>query len=97
MKTTRQAKIWKNKIKWFNDGFVTKIQITDRRDNKVVYTENPNKKSCLFSFDDTEPLDQISLPRTRFCDVPFTFYYLRITQVDNEMAWVSPVWFLCSD
>ena len=39
MKTTRQAKIWKNKIDWFNDGFATKIQITDQQDNEVVYVE----------------------------------------------------------
>ena len=36
MKSIRQAKIWKNKIEWFKDGFVTEINIMDNRSNSPV-------------------------------------------------------------
>jgi hypothetical protein len=32
------------------------------------------------------------MPPAKFCPKPFAFYYVRVVQQDNEVAWASPVW-----
>lgn len=51
------------------------------RDNQVVYTHFPDSWSTKFIWRDSSTLSTLQ-----------TFYYLRVSQVDGEMAWSSPVW-----
>ena len=37
MKNTRQANIWKNKVKWFNDGTVENINVVTRSEDGTAY------------------------------------------------------------
>jgi len=62
------------------------------RNNIDVQRFEPAALDCEISWTDREPLDEINLPWNRFSERPFTFYYLRVTQVDGETAWASPVW-----
>ncbi|HET6454171.1 MAG TPA: DUF3604 domain-containing protein [Armatimonadota bacterium] len=62
------------------------------RNNKDVHTVNPNALDAEFEWTDTDSLEDISLPPNAQSSRPVTFYYLRITQEDGEMAWSSPVW-----
>ena len=64
------------------------------RNNKEVHTVSPGALDAEFEWTDKEPLKGINLPPTVHSPESFTFYYLRITQEDGEMAWVSPVWIL---
>jgi len=45
-----------------------------------------------FTWEDTSPLKDVRMQAARFCDHPFTFYYVRLVQSDGEVAWASPVW-----
>ncbi|MGR3973421.1 MAG: DUF3604 domain-containing protein [Candidatus Rhabdochlamydia sp.] len=47
--------------------------------------------SLSFTYDDMEPLAKIALAGGSG-KTPFAFYYLRITQVDDHIAWSSPIW-----
>ena len=64
------------------------------RNNREVYTLRPDSPDIAFEWVDPEPLADVNLPPALHSPEPFTFYYLRITQVDGEMAWSSPVWIL---
>jgi hypothetical protein len=55
-------------------------RVEDCRNNKFVYVNNPAGKSAHLTYLDTEPLPGRS------------YYYVRVIQKDNEMAWSSPVW-----
>ena len=51
------------------------------RSNEFIYTREPmGKKAEKFTFQDTAPLDGPS------------YYYVRVIQTDEEIAWSSPVW-----
>ncbi|OGV83873.1 MAG: hypothetical protein A2340_12230 [Lentisphaerae bacterium RIFOXYB12_FULL_60_10] len=41
---------------------------------------------------DAESIAQTWLPAARHCPHPFTFYYIRAVQTDNEVTWASPIW-----
>ena len=69
---------------------ITLVEII--RNNEDVYAYKAQDPDVTFVWEDTEPLDTLHLPPGRFWPTPFTFYYLRITQRDGEMAWTSPVW-----
>ena len=63
------------------------------RNNKVVHSVPGNgKMDVTMTWEDMEPIDKTWLPAARFCDHPFTFYYVRVVQTDREVAWASPVW-----
>ncbi len=47
-----------------------------------------------FEIDDSEQLDQITLKSTKENQLPFAYYYLRVTQADGHTAWSSPIWVL---
>jgi hypothetical protein len=51
------------------------------RDGRVIHTVTPDSKDCQIEFEDT------MVPPAGTC-----FYYLRVTQRDQHMAWSSPVW-----
>jgi len=63
------------------------------RNNEVVHTETgEGRLDVEFTWEDTQPIEQVWLPPARFCDHPFCFYYVRAVQTDGEVAWASPVW-----
>lgn len=64
------------------------------RNNREIHVVTPGTLDVRFELTDSEPLKEINLPPTVHSPEPFTFYYIRITQEDGEMAWVSPVWIL---
>jgi hypothetical protein len=64
------------------------------RNNKDIYTYSADSPDVAFDWNDTDPLDEINLPAARYSQNPFTFYYIRVTQTDGEMAWSSPIWIL---
>jgi len=64
------------------------------RNNQDVYTHQADSLDVTFQWEDQEKLAEINFPPARYCSTPFTFYYLRVTQIDGEMAWVSPIWIL---
>ena len=64
------------------------------RNNKDVYAYRGDSLDVAFDWDDTEALADVNYPSALYCPTPFTFYYIRVTQLDGEMAWASPIWIL---
>jgi len=69
---------------------IAKIEVV--RNNQEVYTYEGSSFLEELEWEDRERLDTVLLPPTPHAASPFTFYYLRVTQSDGEMAWASPVW-----
>lgn len=59
------------------------------RNGVVIKKFHPTSYSYDFYHDDMDPLDEITLTNGAH---PFVFYYLRVTQADDHMAWSSPIW-----
>ena len=66
---------------------IAKIEGTDKikqidliRNNQFVYTQSPDGKSVAFTYSDRSPVAGES------------YYYLRVMQVDGNLAWSSPIW-----
>jgi len=59
-------------------GFILRVDVV--KNNMDVYTHMGSGSVESFHWYDREPLSG------------FTYYYLRVTQSDGEMAWSSPVW-----
>jgi hypothetical protein len=51
------------------------------RNNRFVYTQTPEGREADLTFVDMDPLQERS------------YYYVRVIQKDEEIAWSSPVWF----
>ena len=64
------------------------------RNNRDIYTHCPDSPDVAFDWNDTDPLADVNIPPALYCPAPFTFYYIRVTQADGEMAWSSPIWIL---
>lgn len=78
-------------VEFHGTGELDRIDII--RNNKEVHTvPGDGTKDLSFTWEDTDPIDEIRMPAAKFCDHPFTFYYVRAVQKDNEVAWASPVW-----
>ncbi len=58
---------------------VAKLHIV--RDNKYVYTVEPNKQQVKRSYTDTDATPGKT-----------SYYYVRIEQADGNLAWASPMW-----
>lgn len=58
-------------------GPIKQIEVV--KDNRFVYLATPEETSVNFVFEDTEPRQERS------------FYYVRVIQEDDEIAWSSPV------
>lgn len=61
------------------------------RNGKVLKTFEPTDYFLDFTYDDMTPLEKVSI-NAKDKKPPFTYYYLRVTQVDGHMAWSSPIW-----
>jgi hypothetical protein len=66
------------------------------RNGEVFKTFSPHKRDFDFTFDDDAPLKQISFPEQNERPA-FTYYYMRVEQVDGHIAWSSPIWIDCVD
>jgi hypothetical protein len=51
------------------------------RNNQFIYTSQPKGRRANLTFIDKDPLEGRS------------YYYVRVLQKDEEIAWSSPVWF----
>ncbi len=67
--------------------FVVKVVGTERirqidliRNNQFVYTSAPGDISANFTFIDRQP------------EAGESYYYMRVTQIDGNLAWTSPIW-----
>jgi len=55
-------------------------QIDIIRNNQFIHSVQPLKQEVSFTFIDNQPLSGES------------YYYVRVIQVDDQMAWSSPIW-----
>jgi hypothetical protein len=60
-------------------GDIDRVEVC--RNNQFIYVKRPEGKSADLTFEDTAPLEG------------YSYYYVRVMQKDNEIAWSSPVWF----
>ncbi len=60
-------------------GEIDRVEVC--RNNRFVYTKRPQGREAELTFVDREPLAGRS------------YYYVRVVQKDEEIAWSSPVWF----
>ena len=51
------------------------------RNNRFVYTNQPEGRKAELTFVDSKPIEGRS------------YYYVRVIQKDEEIAWSSPIWF----
>ena len=61
------------------------------RNGKILITYKPKEYHFDFTYDDFTPLKDVVID-AKDKNPPFVFYYLRVTQEDGHMAWVSPIW-----
>jgi len=59
-------------------GEIDRIEVC--RNNQFLYAQKPEGRKADFKFVDTAPVKG------------FSYYYVRVVQKDEEMAWSSPVW-----
>ena len=57
---------------------VTQLEII--KNEKIIYSANPNRRDVRLTFQDQEPVPGTS------------YYYVRAVQDDGEMVWGSPIW-----
>lgn len=60
-------------------GDVDRIKVC--RNNQFIYANSPPGREADLVFVDRDPLQRRS------------YYYVRVIQKDEEIAWTSPVWF----
>lgn len=61
------------------------------RNGEVLTTFTSKNRVVDFAFDDTDPLQKVVIDN-KDKNPPFVFYYLRVIQNDDHMAWSSPIW-----
>lgn len=60
------------------------------RNGDVIHTIEPGVNNYDFTFDDLVDLKNVMIkPKEGH---PFVFYYIRVIQEDDHMAWSSPIW-----
>jgi len=65
-------------VKVIAAGEIKQVEVI--KDNRFVYLAKPEGTTAEFLFEDAEPRQERS------------FYYVRVIQEDEEIAWSSPVW-----
>ena len=71
-------------------GKIRKVEIL--RNNEVVHVREGAGFEVRFEWTDREDLRKLAISPTFDGDVPFLFYYCRVTQEDRHIAWSSPIW-----
>lgn len=61
------------------------------RNGSVIHTIEPEEYFVNFTYDDMTPLEKIAI-KGKDKRPPFVYYYLRVIQEDEHMAWSSPIW-----
>lgn len=61
------------------------------RNGIPFHTFNPKDDTFEFAFDDEEPIET-ALLKVKGDRPPFMYYYMRILQEDDHIAWTSPIW-----
>ncbi|MGE3953731.1 MAG: DUF3604 domain-containing protein [Parachlamydiales bacterium] len=61
------------------------------RNGKVLTTFKADRDYAEFTYDDMEDLRKVVLEGPAE-QSPFAYYYLRVTQTDDHIAWSSPIW-----
>ena len=67
-------------VKIYVEGTHSLSHVEVIRDNDIIYRRRITGKRAVVEFTDREPLTNTS------------YYYVRVTQEDYEMAWSSPIW-----
>ena len=67
-------------------------QIDVIRSGLTVHSAPADGPGAELTWTDETPLQDALLPPAKFCNHPFCYYYVRVTQTDDEVAWASPVW-----
>ncbi len=62
------------------------------RNGTPFHIEHPKKETYEFALDDSEPLANILLTPPVAQASRFAYYYMRIIQEDDHLAWSSPIW-----
>jgi hypothetical protein len=62
------------------------------RNGEVVHTVTPGEDVFEGSWCDQDPIDGLIQEPAFDSLEPFCYYYLRVTQVDMNQAWSSPIW-----
>jgi len=62
------------------------------RNNDDIYTFQGRDVKEEFEYVDRDPFGDLAFTG-RFCSDPTVFYYVRVLQEDEKMAWSSPIWF----
>lgn len=62
------------------------------RNGEVLNSLDVEGDFLEFTYDDLDPALEVALPGGEGEKPPFLFYYLRVTQEDEHMAWSSPIW-----
>ncbi|MDI6827860.1 MAG: DUF3604 domain-containing protein [Armatimonadota bacterium] len=86
------ASIRRINISVFGTAPIRSIDIV--RNNEDVYTATSGGLDIKLEWVDNVSLTNVNLPPTLHLPRPFTFYYVRITQEDGAMAWLSPIWII---
>lgn len=68
---------------------IEKIDII--RNGQVIHSIKADDYHTDYSFDDLEPLEKV-VHNPGDKRLPFVYYYVRVTQKDQHMAWSSPIW-----
>jgi len=68
---------------------IKKIELI--RNGKVLTTFHPDNQEFHLEFDDSEMLYDITI-HDKNQDIHFAYYYLRVEQEHNQLAWSSPIW-----
>ena len=66
-------------------------EISIIRNGTVFQTFHPKEASFDFTFDDSEHLAKVCFP-AKWEKLPFVYYYIRVIQEDEHIAWSSPIW-----
>ncbi len=61
------------------------------RNGSVIKSFETSGNDLDFTYDDMDDLNQVVLPGKEE-KPPFVYYYLRVVQKDEQMAWSSPIW-----
>ena len=62
------------------------------RNNAVIWRAEPGELTAWADVTDEDPVEEVLLEPAFGGELPFCFYYLRVRQIDGEMAWSSPIW-----
>ena len=88
---TKPGLVYNRHITGYAIGTAPIREVLIIRNGKPFQTFYPKGDVFEFSYDDEEMLDTIAL-KPKGETLPFIYYYMRIIQEDEHIAWTSPIW-----